>query len=208
MNIPSIEQQNVVDVYNKIVDDFSRTRYKVWPSIKLFVESFPCNTKFLEIGSGNGKNMLLRPDDFKGCDISEEFVKLCQNNGLNVIQADATDLPFDDDSFDATLSVAVLHHLSSIERRIKAISEMARVTKKGGKLLIEVWSYENNNRVVDKNADSMVTWKLKGTTDIYERYYHFFKEDEILELVRSVDGLTVDCIKWEVHNWIVYATKN
>lgn len=208
MNIPSIEQHNVVDVYNKIVDDFSRTRYKVWPSIKLFVESFPGDTKFLEIGSGNGKNMLLRPNDFKGCDISEEFVKLCQNNGLNVIQADATDLPFDDDSFDATLSVAVLHHLSSIDRRIKAISEMARVTKKGGKLLIEVWSYENNNRVVDKNADSMVTWKLKGTTDIYERYYHFFKEDEILELVRSVDGLTVDDIKWEVHNWIVYATKN
>jgi SAM-dependent methyltransferase len=207
MNIPLVEQDNVVNVYNKIAQDFSRTRYKVWPSIKLFVESFPCDTKFLEIGSGNGKNMLLRPNDFTGCDISEEFVKLCQNKGLNVIQADATDLPFDDDSFDATLSVAVLHHLSSINRRIKAISEMARVTKKGGKLLIEVWSYENNNRVVD-NADNMITWKLKGTTDIYERYYHFFKEDEIYDLVRCVDGLTVDSIKFEKCNWIVYATKN
>jgi SAM-dependent methyltransferase len=113
MNIPLVEQDNVVNVYNKIAQDFSRTRYKVWPSIKLFVESFPCDTKFLEIGSGNGKNMLLRPNDFTGCDISEEFVKLCQNKGLNVIQADATDLPFDDDSFDATLLATSKSKLSA-----------------------------------------------------------------------------------------------
>jgi len=208
MDLPEIEQNNVVNVYNRISEDFSRTRYKAWTGIKLFVDTFPHGTKFLEIGSGNGKNMLLRPNDFKGCDISEGFVRMCRNVGLDVVQADAVNLPFDDNSFDVTMSVAVLHHLSSTERRIKAIDEMLRVTKKGGRLLIEVWCYENNNRVINGNADSMITWKLRGTSDVFERYYHFFKKDEIEELVGSVEGITIDDVKWEVSNWIIYATKN
>jgi tRNA (uracil-5-)-methyltransferase TRM9 len=207
MNIPEIEEKNVVNVYNKISDDFSRTRYKAWPCVKSFVESFPPDAKFLEVGSGNGKNMLLRPDKFKGCDISEGFVRMCKNIGLDVVHADATDLPFDDNSFDATMSIAVIHHLSSAERRVTAVSEMARVTKCGGKILIEVWGYEDNNRVIDGNPDSMVTWKVNGTTEIYERYYHFFKKEEITELVSSVDSITIDSIEFEKCNWVIHATK-
>ena len=207
MNIPEIEATNVVNVYNKISSHFSKTRYKAWPCVKTFVDSLPPDTEFLEVGSGNGKNMLLRPDKFKGCDISESFVEMCKNIGLDVVHADATNLPFDDNSFDATMSIAVIHHLSSTERRAKALSEMTRVTRRGGKLLIEVWAYEGNDRVISENPDSMVTWKVNGTTDVYERYYHFFKKEEIAGLVNSVDGLVVDSIEFEKYNWVIHATK-
>ncbi len=46
------------------------------------------------------------------------------------------------------MSVAVLHHLSTIERRQKAISELIRVTKPGGKIFIEVWAKEQNPKNV------------------------------------------------------------
>jgi ubiquinone/menaquinone biosynthesis C-methylase UbiE len=44
-------------------------------------------------------------------------------------QADGTDLPFDDDSFDVVLSWIMLHHTLEWE---KALAEAVRVTRPGG----------------------------------------------------------------------------
>ena len=91
------------------------------------------------------------------------------------------------------------------ERRQKAISEQIRVTNIGGKILIEVWGFENNNRVVDGNQDSMVPWNYKG--DIYNRYYHFFKKEELLDLIKTFTIVTIEKIYWEKYNWIVILKK-
>ena len=34
-----------------------------------------------------------------------------------------------DDSFDAVLSIAVIHHIATTERRVRALRELARVSK-------------------------------------------------------------------------------
>ncbi len=52
---------------------------------------------------------------------------------VNFVQASAEDLEFEDGSFDFVVSVMVLHH---IERLRPALSEMARVLKPGGTLLV------------------------------------------------------------------------
>lgn len=44
---------------------------------------------------------------------------------------DALALPFRSGIFDATLCIAVLHHISSVERRLQVISELLRITKDG-----------------------------------------------------------------------------
>lgn len=211
IKVPEKEQKYVCDVYSKISEDFSRTRYKVWPNVERFIESQPKNTKFLEIGCGNGKNMLLRPDHFTGCDICPEFVELCKKRGLNAVVSDATKLPFSDEEFDSAISIAVIHHLSTKERRQDAIREMLRVTKSGGKLLIEVWCLEDNNRATD-GADTMVPWTVRGKGDVedetHNRYYHFFEKDEIEGLITDIGGCTIDSIEWEKFNWIVQITKN
>jgi ubiquinone/menaquinone biosynthesis C-methylase UbiE len=62
----SIEQ-----VYDKIADQFNNTRYKIWGSVKTFMDALPINSSVLELGCGNGKNMLYRSDiNIKGIDIS------------------------------------------------------------------------------------------------------------------------------------------
>lgn len=41
-------------------------------------------------------------------------------------------LPYKDDSFDAVLSIAVIHHIATTERRVRALRELARVLRVGG----------------------------------------------------------------------------
>lgn len=53
-----------------------------------------------------------------------------------MIAGTATDLPFDDDSFDFVASNGVIMHLSGVEVAERAFDEMARVTKPGGALYV------------------------------------------------------------------------
>ncbi len=38
-------------------------------------------------------------------------------------------LPYRDESFDAGLSIAVIHHIATTERRVRAIRELARILR-------------------------------------------------------------------------------
>lgn len=59
-------------------------------------------------------------------------------------------LPFKDCSLDAVLSIAVIHHFSSTERRVCALRELARVLRIGGRIIITVWAMERHHKNVLK----------------------------------------------------------
>lgn len=67
---------------------------------------------------------------------------------MQVMVCDNLALPYRDDSFDAVLSVAVVHHFATTERRVNALRELARVLRIGGRLLISVWAMEQRHRKV------------------------------------------------------------
>jgi SAM-dependent methyltransferase len=67
---------------------------------------------------------------------------------FQVMVCDNLALPYRDDSFDAVLSVAVVHHFATTERRVNALRELARVLRIGGRLLISVWAMEQRHRKV------------------------------------------------------------
>ena len=52
--------------------------------------------------------------------------------------ADATDLPYDDNFLDVSMSFSTLEHIPNEGKRLKAFSEMARATQKGGYVIITV----------------------------------------------------------------------
>ena len=56
--------------------------------------------------------------------------------------SDILSIPCRDEYFDYIICIAVLHHLSTEERRIKAINEIIRTLKTGGKALVTVWAKE------------------------------------------------------------------
>lgn len=174
----ALEEKHVRKVYEGIVDSFDITRYKPWSQAQEFIESLPKDSLVGDIGCGNGRNMLIRKDIvFKGCDFCKGFVSICQKKGLDVIEGNNLNIPFEDNQFDATISGAVIHHFSTEERRKKAIEELVRVTKKGGKIYISVWANKN-----DIPEDRYVPWK-KSKVKVEERFYHFFGQGELENLV-------------------------
>jgi ubiquinone/menaquinone biosynthesis C-methylase UbiE len=103
--------------------------------------------RVLDVGCGNGSLtfFLPRAADVKqvvAIDCSPVFVEEVARANIDprisVRQADATALPFDDQSFDRALSLLVLHFVSDPD---KAIAEMRRVVRPGGGVAAAVWDH-------------------------------------------------------------------
>uniref|UniRef100_A0A183IMZ9 Methyltransf_11 domain-containing protein n=1 Tax=Soboliphyme baturini TaxID=241478 RepID=A0A183IMZ9_9BILA len=77
-----------------------------------------------------------------GLDRSFELCKICYEKNLNIIQADCLFIPVADCRFDAIICIAVIHHFADEERRFRALCELVRVVKPGGKVLVYVWAFE------------------------------------------------------------------
>ena len=97
-------------------------------------------SKILDLGCGNGRNMTYENMIFTGYDSSEEFIQICKSKGLDAVEGDMCNLPFETNSFDHIICIASFHHLITTERREKALEEMVRILKPGGKILLSVWS--------------------------------------------------------------------
>lgn len=172
-------------VYNNIAEDFSNTRYKIWFSIAKFIDTFKETDLNADIGCGNGKNMIYKPLKFKGMDICDEFIRICKERDLDVIKGNILNIPFETEMFDNVLCIAVVHHLSSTEERIKAIKELFRICKNGGKIMIYIWAFEQpiESKRHFKTQDEMVPYK-KINGEVYYRYYHLYNEGELEEEVK------------------------
>lgn len=87
-----------------------------------------------------------------GSDICPELVSIGHGRGHEVLTCDCLRLPYRDNWFDGVICIAVVHHLSSESRRLKALSEMTRVLRPGGEMLIYVWAMEQERKKVGLHA--------------------------------------------------------
>jgi SAM-dependent methyltransferase len=86
--------------------------------------------------------------------------------------ADACDLPFDDGTFDVAVSMSTVDHIPSAEARQKAVDEMARTTKPGGRVIITV-----PNRWCLPYAAGIS--KMRREQTLHYGYVHLFSPREI-----------------------------
>ena len=198
---------SIEEVYNKIAPHFNNTRHRIWGSVKKFMNALEPHSNVLEIGCGNGKNMLYRNDlFFTGIDISQAQVDICRSKDLNVSKSNMTKLEFNDDSFDNIICIATYHHLDNDDDRKKALYEMYRVLKTGGKVLLTVWAMEQDEESTFRfhNSDEMVPWKSKDDGITYLRYYHIYRNQELVEEISRLCPLfQVVELVWELGNWVV-----
>lgn len=205
------ELQHVHQVYDEIAHDFDRTRYALWPRVVSFLQGLPFGSKILDIGCGNGKYLSVRAGDCEvhACDPCAALVAIAQRKHPNatVLEANGLSLPYEDDVFDGVMSVAVLHHLVSVEKRIAFLQDMIRVLRPGGKGHVTVWAAHQEEacrkRWVSLGAnDYMVPWTLSGTGKVLQRFYHVFTREEIQDLVgNACEAIAIMDITLEKGNW-------
>ena len=110
------------------------------------------------------------------------------------------------------MSIAVIHHFCNEERRIKALSELIRVTKIGGEILVYVWAKEQKKFVDKCENDIFVPWNLQqnyndGQNQIYNRYYHLFDYGELENLLSNFENISIKDKGYQKDNWYVIIQK-
>lgn len=126
--------------------------------------------------------------------------------------ADSLALPHQIGRFDFAICIAVVHHLSTTERRREAVAAILECLRKGGKALVYVWALEQkgSRRGWEEGGeqDVMVPWVMKNgkkkdedvSDSTYLRYYHLYRKGELEEDVEAVGGKVVDS-GYEKDNW-------
>ncbi|XP_054456783.1 alkylated DNA repair protein alkB homolog 8 [Anoplopoma fimbria] len=138
-----LEEEYVHRVYDAIASHFSSTRHSPWPRVCHFLSSLPPGSVLADVGCGNGKYLGVNPEVIAvGCDRSSALVQICAERGFQAFVSDALSVPLRTASCDACISIAVIHHFSTQERRLAAVRELVRLLKPGGRALIYVWAFE------------------------------------------------------------------
>jgi SAM-dependent methyltransferase len=104
------------------------------PLVAAVVEAAP--RRILEVGCGWGElaEWLARETgaEVVATDLSPRMIELARARGVDAKLADVQSLPFADGEFDVAVAAWMLYHVPGLER---AIAELARVLRPGGRLI-------------------------------------------------------------------------
>jgi len=133
-------------------------------------------SKILDVATGTGKQAFAFAEkgyDVTGIDLSEAMLKVANKKNryknVNFQVADATNLPFEDHSFDVA-SVSFALHDMPLTIREKVLKEMVRVTKPEGMIVIVDYALPRNR---------IGRFLIYHFVRLYEREYYlrFIKSD-------------------------------
>jgi len=136
-----------------------RVRKVVLKILNKLLKDDPGISRVIDAGCGRGdftielSRHFPRLDLIMGCDNIEEVLTIAKKNkelseNVSFQRADLLEMPFDDNFFDVTTCINVLHHIFN-EDLEKVLGELARITKKY--LIIEI---KNNNNFFYRHAKS------------------------------------------------------
>lgn len=185
--------KKVVDDYDDISDEFDKTRKNKWKEFETFLPYIKDGDNLADIGCGNGRFYEFLKEykniNYTGVDNSKSLLdKAKKAHNVSFIPGDHLRIPIKDKTQDVVVSIASLHHIPSDDYRDKAISELSRILKDKGILILTVWNlfqpkyikYIGQNHKYDPQ-DAFIPWGKSGIN----RYYYAFKEAELERLLEE-----------------------
>lgn len=226
-----MELTHVKNIYSIIANKFDITRKdRIWKNVEIFLKSnIDINkpSKLLDYGCGNGKYIpyFMNHYDYHASDNCSEFIEMI-NTRYPTIKTNLCDVcqnNYPNDYFDVIISIAVIHHLSSEEKRISMLKEISRILKSNGKCLITAWTSDieygievddkqikcsklfKKAKKINDNNDYLIPWNNGKNT--YYRFYHLFKVNKFNKLVGKIDNLIIEKVYYEMNNYCVIVKK-
>lgn len=204
--------------YDSISNNWDTKRQYYWEPVCNFLDSFNkrYQLKFLDIGCGGGRHMVLAfkkgfsKDKIWGCDFSKGQIETVLNKGFNAKVCDMRNLEFEDNMFDAIICIASFHHLLCFDDWIKALSEMKRILKKNGRILMSNWFCDKEflEKQIEKGKFEFalgnekivrVKYTDKSQDKTFDRYYYLFDEKELITLCTGA-GFSIESKKYDKGN--------
>ncbi|MGB8331184.1 MAG: class I SAM-dependent methyltransferase [Polyangiales bacterium] len=173
--MPDPTEQEARQYYDELSDSYERERgrgyHRMIDELELELTlPYAQGARVLELGCGTGL-ILARvaevADQAVGIDQSEGMAQRARDRGLDVRIGTVRELPFEDAQFDLTYSFKVLAHVSDVQA---AIREAARVTRRGGHLLLEFYNPWSLRYLAKKIAGPRPVGKYRTEADIFTRW--------------------------------------
>jgi len=123
--------------------------------------------KVLDLGCATG-SMLGRIENFGsviGTDMSYYALSWINNKEIDLVQSDASSLPFKDDSFDVVVLFDLLYH-KDIASESAVLSQVRRVLKKNGSVIITDSAFMSLCGAHDKAAQGIRRFSRKRIKDL------------------------------------------
>lgn len=159
----------IAPLYDKI---FSRPLGEGHQVIGQLIKNNP-HKKFLEIGVGSGLTLEhVDKQDFTGIDINEDMlyqaqIKVLGRHNIKLYQMDAEQLNFSSNKFDYVMAPSVL---SAVRDPDRVFSEMVRVTKPGGSIIV-IANFVDETRTLSRFLDPLTRSVLGFRMDLELDFY-------------------------------------
>ncbi len=196
-----------MSTFDLIAEDWEKYRNKAAHYLHFFTDKLrnKRNLVILDAGAGNGRNdleLLKYSRKLILLDSSKKMLEFAKKRigkkNAEFLFGDITSIPLRNESVDAILCTAMLHHLSTRNKREKAFSELFRVLKFSGVVFLTVWNIKQKKFLdlsLDRDSNAYIRWSDK------RRFYHFFSSTELEKLARGAGFKTMN-IFFEKHGKI------
>lgn len=150
--------KNGIEDYSEIAKEYDEQRYITDAQLHLdslrynsVVECLRPNSEMtiIDVGTGTGSGIVFFANSVKklvGLDGTQAMLDKAQEkiiksgiSNVELVHANALEIPYEDETFDNVISLNFIHLFVSfgIEKQKEFISEMGRVCKTGGKVIVE-----------------------------------------------------------------------
>jgi ubiquinone/menaquinone biosynthesis C-methylase UbiE len=159
----------------------------------------------LEIACGTGRvtkhlAKSVKHDTLTATDLNPDMISIAKSivhdKNINWLQADALELPFDDNSFDL---VVIQFGVMFFPDRQKGLHEAYRVLKQGGKLIFNTWDRTENVPGVYEGRNVIESYFEGNPPKFYSIPFSMYDEKELRELPAKAgfENVKVSLVKKE-----------
>ncbi|AJF62371.1 MAG: Methyltransferase type 11 [archaeon GW2011_AR20] len=179
-------------IWDSISESWHNFRNKPERLVEYFKDNYTNNAgRIIDLGCGNARNLIPFQNFIcYGVDFSKKLLEKAKltsekhNLDLRLNKSNLDKLIFKDNFFDYALMLASLHNLETKEKRINALKELYRISRKDGVALITVWN-KWQLKFLFRKKDTLIPWHQKGK--VYYRDYHLFNYFELKNLLKKVN---------------------